>query len=78
MVNLIKFVGASLILFTIHWKLTLLILAFLPVMTVYTLIFNRKMGRAMRRSRERMSDVNARTEDSFRASGWCSPLGTKR
>ena len=64
-VNLIKFVGASLILFTIHWKLTLLILAFLPVMTVYTLIFNRKMGRAMRRSRERMSDVNARTEDSL-------------
>lgn len=64
-VNSIKFIGAFAVLFTINWRLTLILLAFLPVMTVYTLHFTKKMGRAMRESRERMADVNAQTEDSL-------------
>ena len=64
-VNSVKFVGASAILLLLNWRIALVILAFLPFMTVYTLHFNKKMGAAMQLGRERMSDVNAQTEDSL-------------
>ena len=55
----VKLIGASAILLTIHWQTALLLLAFLPFMAVYTLHFNRKMGDALKRSRESMGRINA-------------------
>jgi len=64
-VNTVKLAGASAILFSLHWKMALVILAFLPFMAAYTLYFNKKMAAALRESRERMSDINAQAEDSL-------------
>lgn len=61
----VKLIGASAILLTIHWQTALLLLAFLPFMAVYTLHFNRKMGDALKRSRESMGRINAQAEDSL-------------
>mgnify|MGYP001623256363 FL=1 len=52
LVNAIKFVGASVILWNIHWQMTLVILCFLPFMLAYTLYFNKKMAAALAQGRE--------------------------
>lgn len=65
LVNGVKFVGATIILFTIHRQTTLKILAFLPFMVAYTLHFNKKMGVAMGQARESMGRINAQVEDSL-------------
>lgn len=64
-VNAIKLVGAAAILFTINWRITLVIVAFLPFMAAYTLWFNKKMAAALAQGRERMGDINAQLEDSL-------------
>ena len=64
-VNLIKFVGAAIILLWINPLIALVILAFLPFMTLYTLYFNKKMAAALDLGRRRVSDVNAQVEDSL-------------
>lgn len=66
-VNTVKFVGALLILWNIHWQMTLVILAFLPFMVVYILFFNKKMADALRQGREDMGEINAQAEDSLSA-----------
>ena len=53
------------ILLTIHWQTTLVILAFLPFMTAYTLHFNKKMGAAMEQAKESLGSINAQAEDSL-------------
>ena len=64
-VNVIKFIGAAAILLWLNWPIALVILAFLPFMTWYTLHFNKKMAAALALGRERMGAVNAQTEDSL-------------
>ncbi len=64
-VNSIKLIGATLILFAINWRITLVIVAFLPFMVIYTLRFNKKMAAALSQGRERMGDINAQLEDSL-------------
>ena len=64
-VNLIKFLGAAVILLWINPLIALVILAFLPFMTLYTLYFNKKMAAALELGRRRVSDVNAQVEDSL-------------
>lgn len=65
LLNGVKFVGAGAILLTIHWPTALIILAFLPFMTAYTLFFNKKMGKAMEQARVSVGRINAQTEDSL-------------
>ena len=67
LVNSIKFVGASLILWYIHWQMTLVILCFLPFMLAYTLYFNKKMAAALEQGREDMGEINAQAEDTLSA-----------
>lgn len=64
-VNAIQFVGAAMILFTINWKVTLVILAFLPFMTVFTLRYSKQMREALAQGRRRAGDINAQVEDSL-------------
>lgn len=60
-----KFFGAFLILLTINVELTLIIFFFLPFMGIYSFYFNRRMNIALRKSKERIGDVNAQVEDTL-------------
>ncbi len=64
-ISVLKLIGAFTILITINVPLTIVIFAFLPIMTVYALYFNKKMSVAVRTSRDRIGDVNAQLEDSL-------------
>lgn len=64
-ISLLNFVGAFVILLNINGELALLVLLFLPIMAVYAWHFNQKMKRAMRRSKDRIGDINAQIEDTL-------------
>ncbi len=65
LIAIIKVTGAFVILLGIDVKLTLVLFAFLPVMTWFGLHFNKKMNQTMRKSRDRIGDINAQIEDSL-------------
>jgi ATP-binding cassette subfamily B protein len=64
-ISLLNFVGAFAILLAINVKLALLIFLFLPIMAMYAFHFNKKMKAALRRSNDRIGDINAQVEDSL-------------
>lgn len=64
-ISLLNFVGAFIILITINVPLTLIALLFLPIMAVYAFYFNKRMKAALRRSRDRIGDINAQVEDTL-------------
>lgn len=64
-ISTLNFVGAFVILLTINPWLAVIVFAFLPVMAVYVVHFNRVMKRAMRTSKDRIGDINAQIEDSL-------------
>lgn len=64
-ISLLNFVGAFIILFAINVKLALIVFLFLPIMAVYAIHFNKKMKIALRRSNDRIGDINARVEDTL-------------
>ena len=64
-IAILKFLGAFIILLSINIPLTLLIFAFLPFMAVYAFYFNKRMNRALQRSKERIGDVNTQVEDTL-------------
>lgn len=61
----LKFFGALGVLLTIHVPLTLVVLAFMPVMAMLSILFNRRMNEALRKSRESIGDINAKVEDTL-------------
>lgn len=60
-----NFIGAFIILMCVNVKLALLALLFIPIMGVYGFYFSRRMQKALRKSRDRISDLNAQTEDTL-------------
>lgn len=64
-IALLKLVGVLIILLHINVQLTLIILVVLPVMTAYAFYFNKRMNVALRRSKDRIGDINAQVEDSL-------------
>ena len=64
-VSCLTVTGAFIILLRINVALTLLVFLFVPLMAVYALYFNKKMSRALRRSRDRIGDINAQVEDTL-------------
>ncbi|MCL4265132.1 MAG: ABC transporter ATP-binding protein/permease [Anaerolineae bacterium] len=64
-ISFLNFVGAFAILFVINARLALLVFLFLPIMAVYAFHFNKKMKAALRRSHDRIGDINAQVEDSL-------------
>ncbi|MBH8607655.1 ABC transporter ATP-binding protein [Thermoactinomyces sp. CICC 10521] len=62
---LARFIGAFVILFFINAPLTIAVFCFLPFLGVFTLYFNKKLNKALRRNKERIGDVNAQVEDSL-------------
>ncbi|MCY4144865.1 MAG: ABC transporter ATP-binding protein [Chloroflexi bacterium] len=64
-IGLIKFSGVFLITLSINPALSVVIVLFLPLMFVYSLHFNRRMNRALRRSKQRIAEINEQVEDSL-------------
>ncbi|KRA99370.1 thiamine ABC transporter permease [Devosia sp. Root685] len=64
-IGLLKFAGALAVLFFIDPTLTGYIAILLPFAVVYALYFNRRMNKAMARSREKIAAVNERVEDAL-------------
>ena len=64
-ISIIKFFGAFFILLSINVPLTLIIFSILPIMLVFALYFNKKMGKAFKQNKERVGDINARIEDNL-------------
>ncbi len=64
-ISFLNFAGAFTILVAINPRLALITFLFLPVMAGYAFYFNRKMKVALRRSRDRIGDINAQVEDSL-------------
>src|SRR5262249_1573961 len=64
-ISLLNFMGAFIILTFINFKLAIIALLFLPLMAIYGLYFNQKMHRALRKSRDRIGDINAQVEDTL-------------
>ena len=65
LIGLVKFSGVFLITLAINPALSVIVVLFLPLMFVYSLHFNRRMNRALRRSKERIAEVNEQVEDSL-------------
>jgi ATP-binding cassette, subfamily B, bacterial len=61
----VKFVGAFIILFHIDARLTLIVFLFLPILTIFSLYFYKRLYLAFKRNRERIGDVNAQVEDTL-------------
>lgn len=60
-----QFIGSLIILTGVNPRLTLVVCAILPVMALYSFIFYFKLQRVYRINRERIADVNARTEENI-------------
>lgn len=61
----LEMIGVLVILAHIDRTLTLIVLSFIPVMFLFALHFNRRMIAALRSSKDRIGDINARVEDSL-------------
>lgn len=64
-ISTLNFLGAFIILLNIDPSLAAAALLFLPVMGLYGYYFSKKMHRALRKSRDRIGDVNAQVEDTL-------------
>lgn len=64
-ISIIKFVGAFIILVNVNLPLTLIVFAFIPIMLIYALKMKDKMGRAFKKNRERIADINSQIEDNL-------------
>lgn len=64
-ISLLNFIGAFAILININIKLALTALLFLPVMGLYGFYFSKQMHKALRKSSDRIGDINAQVEDTL-------------
>lgn len=64
-ISLLNFTGAFIILMFINVPLTLIVLLFLPFMGFYAFYFSEKMRIALRKSNDRIGDINAQVEDTL-------------
>ena len=61
----LELIGVLVILAHIDGTLTLIVMCFLPVMFLFAMHFSRPMIAALRLSKDRIGDINARVEDSL-------------
>lgn len=64
-IAILHFSGTFIILLSINVELSVMIFLFLPFMAVYAFYFNKKMNAALRRSKDRIGDINAQVEDTL-------------
>lgn len=64
-ISLLNLIGAFVILININVKLALIAFLFIPFMGIYGLYFSKKMYAALRKSNDKIGDINAQVEDSL-------------
>jgi ABC-type multidrug transport system fused ATPase/permease subunit len=64
-VDLLRLVGASVVLLVLDWRLALIVLVLLPVMAAGLRRFNRRARPIYRRVRDRLGDINAKLGDNL-------------
>jgi len=64
-VDLLRLVGAAVVLFLLDWRLALAVLLPVPVLAVALRYFNTRVRPIYRRVRDRLGDINARLQDSL-------------
>lgn len=64
-ISLLNFIGAFVILMLINVKLALIAFLFLPIMALYGFYFSKRMHKALRKSKDRIGDINAQVEDTI-------------
>ncbi|MBA3721131.1 MAG: ABC transporter ATP-binding protein [Parachlamydiaceae bacterium] len=64
-ISLLNFIGAFIILISINVKLTIIVLLFMPIMAIYAFYFSNKMREALRKSKDRIGDINSQVEDTL-------------
>lgn len=64
-ISLLNFIGAFIILLYVNITLGLITFLFLPIMGLYGFYFSRKMHYSLKKSRDRIGDINAQVEDTL-------------
>jgi ATP-binding cassette, subfamily B, bacterial len=65
LISMLNFVGAFVILMQINAQLTVIVFMILPIMAFFVFYFNKRMYAALRKSADRIGDVNAQVEDTL-------------
>lgn len=64
-IGIVSLIGVFAVSLTISPELTFVVFLFVPIMTLYALYFNKRMNAALRKSKERIGDINAQVEDTL-------------
>lgn len=64
-ISSMKVIGAFVILLNVNVALTLIIFAFLPLMTIFSIRYNKKMHKAFMSNRVKIAEINSQVEDSL-------------
>ena len=64
-ISLIKLIGSFTILIVVNWRLALISFCLLPVIGIYAWTLAKKMRKAFKENRARMSDINMEIEDNL-------------
>lgn len=64
-IAVLKGIGAFIILVNINVQLTAIIFLSLPLIALYAFYFNKRMNIALRKSKDRIGDINAQVEDTL-------------
>lgn len=78
LMTVIKFGGAFVILMAIDWRLTVLLFALLPVLAVISVINDRRMERALLRSKADRAQMNSHLEDALSGIRTVKAFGAER
>lgn len=65
LISIIKLAGSFVILVNVNAKLTFVAFAFVPVMLVFAVYYNKKMKKAFAQNRAKIADINSQIEDSL-------------
>ncbi|MDD6440723.1 MAG: ABC transporter ATP-binding protein [bacterium] len=65
LISVIKIVGSFVILVNVNTNLTFVAFAFVPVMLVFAVYYNKKMKKAFAQNRAKIADINSQIEDSL-------------
>lgn len=65
MIALLTIIGALTFMFTIEWKLALVVTVMVPIFLIVVMTSRRSMGRASRKVKERLADISAGIESSL-------------
>ncbi|EEG75236.1 ABC transporter ATP-binding protein [[Clostridium] hylemonae] len=65
LISVIKIAGSFLILVNVNARLTAAAFAFIPVMFLFAVYYNKKMKQAFSRNRAKIADINSQIEDSL-------------